>query len=136
MRSVFVAAHSNELPPCDDAIFPTSVACSSTEAGEPWNSKKRCGSSGKESSEYALHAAIFAVLALSALAGKAHQPVLDDVLAVLGFAYASWYLVLAFRTAYGGSWRRSMGRAAIVGTVYGVALLLATVAVALLAVFL
>lgn len=83
-----------------------------------------------------VHAAIFAVLALSALAGKAHQPVLDDVLAVLGFAYASWYLVLAFRTAYGGSWRRSMGRAAIVGTVYGVALLLAIVAVALLAVFL
>jgi hypothetical protein len=80
------------------------------------------------------HAAIFAFLAVAALAAKARQPRLDDLLTVLAFAYATWYVILAFRTAYGGSWRRSIGRAAVVGLLYGLAILLAIVVVALLAV--
>ena len=82
-----------------------------------------------------VHAAIFACLAGAALADKAHRRSSATSQGLLAFAYGSWYVDAAFRTGYGGSWRGSIARAAIVGTEYGVALLAAVVVVALLPVF-
>jgi hypothetical protein len=81
------------------------------------------------------HAAVFAFLAVSTLLQKSGNEVLEGLLEVLGFAYVPWYLVVGLRTAYGGSWRRAVARAAIVGTVYGIAIVTAIAVVAMIAVF-
>lgn len=80
------------------------------------------------------HAAVFGVLAVLELLGKTGDGRLEDVLDILGPVYVGCYLVVAVRTAYGGSVRRAIGRAAIVGIVYGMAIVAAVVVVALVAV--
>jgi hypothetical protein len=81
------------------------------------------------------HAAIFVILALAQLVQKANRERLEDVADVLAMMYIGWYLVAAVRTAYGGSWRRAVARAAIIGVLYGTAIVATIVVVALIAVF-
>jgi hypothetical protein len=81
------------------------------------------------------HAAIFAFFAVSTLLLKSDNEMLEDLLQILGFAYVAWYLVMGLRTAYGGSWRRAVARAAIAGTAYGVAIVMGIAVAALIAVF-
>ena len=80
------------------------------------------------------HAAIFGVAAMGQLL-KASGVRVGEVVDVLVTAYAAWYLVVALRTAYGGSVRRTVGRAAVVGILYGFAIIMTVVIVALIAVF-
>lgn len=82
-----------------------------------------------------VHAAIFGVLALSPLMEKIGGQAAGDVFDLVAFVYATWYLVVALRVAYGGSRRRTFGRAAIVGLLYGIAIIAALVVVAMIAVF-
>ena len=81
------------------------------------------------------HAAIFGVWALALFLRKVTSEGVGDLLDFVVFAYGAWYLVIAVRTAYGGSVRRAVGRAAIVATVYGLAIVTTVVLVALMAVF-
>jgi hypothetical protein len=86
---------------------------------------------------FAFHvqAALFALGALWMLLRFGRSEVMDVVADLLSMAAAVWYVVVAFRVAYGGTWRRSAGRAAIVGATYFVAYGLALAALVALALY-
>jgi Protein of unknown function (DUF3667) len=67
-----------------------------------------------------VHAAVFAALALSPLADLAHVRVLSAVVAVAVTLYWVWYPIVAFRSAYGGSWPLALGRAVFVAATYAI----------------
>ena len=75
-----------------------------------------------------VHAAVFAIFALLVLLRYGDSEVMDGIADTIGLVAVSWYLVVAFHTAYGGTWRRAAVRAAIVGVSYGFAVVLTLVA--------
>jgi uncharacterized protein DUF3667 len=66
------------------------------------------------------HAAVFTLAAVSELVDWTGQKILSDTAGLILLVYGIWYLVVAFRTAYGGSTRRAIGRAAFVSVAYGI----------------
>jgi hypothetical protein len=82
-----------------------------------------------------LHAAYFALLAVTTVLELLHNKQLSNVLSVFRTIVLLGYLVIAFRTAYGGSWRLATGRTAFVFLTYMLAvslmLILASVGVLL-----
>jgi hypothetical protein len=68
-----------------------------------------------------LQAALFAIGAVWMLLRFGSSEVMDVIADLLTFVVSAWYGVTAFRTAYGGSWGRAIGRAAVVGGTYLVA---------------
>lgn len=71
-----------------------------------------------------LHAAIFAAMILSTLA-SGFLPSTGALLVGLAvFAYTNWYTLVAFRVVFGESWGKVVGKATIVGLVYGLAFFL------------
>jgi len=68
-----------------------------------------------------LHAGLFAFGALWMLLRFGHSEVMDVIADVITAAVAVWYVLVAFRTAYEGTWRRAIGRAAIAGGTYLIA---------------
>ncbi len=67
------------------------------------------------------HAAVFAALAFSPLVDLAHIRWLSATAASLATVYWMWYPIVAFRTAYGGSWWLAVGRTVVVTLVYSIA---------------
>jgi hypothetical protein len=81
-----------------------------------------------------VHAAWFTAGAIAAAAGLVSWPLFARAVAVLAFAYAAIYVVLALRTAYGGTAWQALGRAMVIVGVYWIAVIAATVAIVLPAV--
>jgi hypothetical protein len=81
------------------------------------------------------HAAVFGFLGLAALLETAQNAFLEGVVELLGIVYVPWYLIVALRTAYGGSWRRAFGRAALIVPLYGMSIVAAITAATLIAIF-
>jgi hypothetical protein len=79
-----------------------------------------------------IHAAAFAFLALGS-AGRFARPLgwTTEILQMIGAALLVVHLPLAFRRAYGGTAARAIVRAAVVGFVYSLAVLLAVISVVL-----
>ncbi len=80
------------------------------------------------------HAAVFALATVWMLLRSSVDGSVIEAVADAGvLASVSWYVVAAFRSAYGGTWRRAVGRAAFVGVTYFAAIVMATAAVVLMA---
>jgi hypothetical protein len=82
------------------------------------------------------HAAVFAIMAIFMLVRYGQSDVRDAIADLMGLTLVPAYIVVAFRTAYGGSWRRAIGRAALAGLLYAIAVLLAVVGLTLAAIYL
>jgi hypothetical protein len=78
-----------------------------------------------------VHAAWFVAGAIAALADAFAPRVVDAVVSLAAFGYATWYFVVALRTVYGFTRRRAMVRAAMVGFAYWVVITLVVLAIAL-----
>jgi hypothetical protein len=65
-----------------------------------------------------VHAALFAIGTLWMLLRFSRSEAMDVVADLLTIAASVWYLVAAFRVAYGSTWRRAAGRAALAGAMY------------------
>jgi hypothetical protein len=65
-----------------------------------------------------LHAAVFATLTASSLAGRAGATVLSVAVGMLGVVYTSWYAWVACRRALGGTTRELVWRTTLVGVLY------------------
>jgi hypothetical protein len=76
-----------------------------------------------------VHAATFAAMAVTAMAGAFIGDRGQAVLGGLLLAFVGWYLVTAFHTVYGGRWRRAVARSAAFGLGYFAVVIIATVAV-------
>lgn len=84
-----------------------------------------------------VHAALFAAGAVAAAAAElTGNGFVEKAFEVLVVVYGLVYIVLAFRAVYGGPLRRAILRAAVVGGIYFVAVVAATLAIVLPAVFL
>lgn len=83
-----------------------------------------------------VHAAIFAIIAVGALARYGKGEVRDTLADLFVLTLVPAYLVVAFRTAYNGTWRLAIGRAALSAALYFVAVLLAMIALVLVVLFL
>jgi hypothetical protein len=72
---------------------------------------------------FAFHvqAALFAIGAGWMLLRFGRSETMDVIAAVAVIGTSAWYLVAALRTAYGGTWRRAVGRATVLGVTYFVA---------------
>jgi len=68
-----------------------------------------------------VHAGVFALATIWMLLRLGKNEVLDVIVDVLMIAVTMWYVVASFRTAYGWTWRRATGRAAVVGLTYLIA---------------
>lgn len=79
------------------------------------------------------HAAVFACATVWMLLRSARKEAIEAPADIALLAFVSWYLVVAFRTAYGGTWRRAVGRAAAIGVAYFLAIVMAITAVVLIA---
>jgi hypothetical protein len=82
-----------------------------------------------------VHAAWFAAGTIAAAAALVPWPFFPRAVAALALAYAGIYVVLSLRTAYGGTTKRAFARAVLVVGVYWIAVILATVALALPVIF-
>jgi len=82
-----------------------------------------------------VHAAWFAAGATAAAAALVSWHFFPPAVAALALAYAGIYVVLALRTSYGGTTSQAFRRAVVVGGVYWIAVILATVAIALPVIF-
>jgi hypothetical protein len=78
-----------------------------------------------------VHAALFAAGAVAAAARLAKPRAFQYGVVALATLYALAYVVLAFRRAYGGSIRRAIMRAAVVGIAYWAVIILAVIAIVL-----
>jgi len=65
-----------------------------------------------------LQAGLFAIGSVWMVLRWGDSEVMDGIADLAAVAAACWYLVVAFRTAYGGTWGRATGRAAFVGIAY------------------
>lgn len=72
-----------------------------------------------------VHAALFAFAAAWMLLRLSQREEMEVVADLAAIVTAGWYLVGAFRTAYGGTWRRAVGRAAVTGGTYAIAYVVA-----------
>ena len=72
---------------------------------------------------FAFHvqAALFAIGAVWMLLRFGRSEAMDVIADLLTIGVSAWYVVAAFRMAYGGSWGRAMARAALVGGTYLIA---------------
>ena len=68
-----------------------------------------------------VHAGVFAFATLWMLLRLALPAALERVVDVILIGVVVWYVVTAFRTAYGLTWRHAVGRAAVVGLTYLIA---------------
>jgi hypothetical protein len=82
-----------------------------------------------------VHAAWFAAGTLAAAAALVPWAFFAQIVAALALAYAGIYVVLALRAAYGGTKWQAFRRAVVVVGVYWIAVILATVAIALPVIF-
>jgi hypothetical protein len=78
------------------------------------------------------HAAVFAFATVWMLLRTTESEIMEAVADLGLLACASWYLVAAFRTAYGGTWPRAVGCAALIGVTYFLAIVMAITAVVLI----
>jgi hypothetical protein len=66
-----------------------------------------------------LHSAWFVAFAVVTIAvGFVESPGIQGLLALAGFVYIVWYLLVALRTVFGESWPRTIAKAALVGIAY------------------
>ena len=79
------------------------------------------------------HAAVFAIATVWMIVRSAKSEAAEATADLILLAFVAWYVAAAFRSAYGGTWRRAVGRAAFVGVTYFVAIVMATAAVVLIA---
>jgi hypothetical protein len=79
------------------------------------------------------HAGVLAIATVWMLVRSAPSEAVEAPADILLLASVSWYVAAAFRSAYGGTWRQAVGRAAFVGVTYFVAIVVATAAVVLIA---
>jgi hypothetical protein len=100
-------------------------------------SYRRAGKNYPQHLYFALHvhAAWFTAGAIAGAAGLVSLPFFAQAVAVLALAYAAIYVVLALHTAYGGTTWQAVRRAMIIVGVYWIAVIVATLAIALPAVF-
>jgi hypothetical protein len=82
-----------------------------------------------------VHAALFAAGALLAAARLTNNTTVSVLFAAIVIVYAVVYVVMAFKNVYGGSWGKAVMRAAIVAGIYWVAVVAATLAIILPALF-
>jgi hypothetical protein len=79
-----------------------------------------------------IHAAYFAVLTAVTVVGTSPSPFVRGLVSVVPALFAVLYSLLAFRTAYGGTWGLAAGRLAFVLPAYMLAVMMAIVGVAVL----
>jgi len=82
-----------------------------------------------------VHAAWFAAGAIATAARLVPWPLVAQAVAALALAYAAVYVVLALRKAYDGSAWHAVGRAFVIVGVYWIAVIVASVALALPVIF-
>jgi hypothetical protein len=82
-----------------------------------------------------VHAAWFVAGAIAAAAGLVSWPLFRQAVDALALAYAGIYVVLALRKAYGGTAWQAVGRAVLVVGGYWIAVIVATLAIVLPAIF-
>jgi uncharacterized protein DUF3667 len=78
-----------------------------------------------------VHAAWFGAGAIAAAAALVSWPFFAQAVPVLALAYAGIYVVLALRTAYGGTAWQTFGRAVVVVGLYWIAVIVATMGIVL-----
>jgi len=80
-----------------------------------------------------MHAAVFALATVWMLLRSAKSEAIEAAADIGLLVFVSGYVVVAFRTAYGGTWRGAVGRTAVIGVTYFLALVMAITAVVLIA---
>jgi hypothetical protein len=82
-----------------------------------------------------VHATVFAIASVVMLVRYGSSEVMDTIADAMLLVLVPSCVVVAFRTAYGGTWRLAAGRAVTSGLLYAIAVILALTAVALIALF-
>lgn len=84
---------------------------------------------------FSLHcnAAFFAAFTVNDLLDLTQWDALDSMGNLITLVYVGWYMITALRAVFGGSWRRSVFRAVVISTLYGIILLVGLLSLLLLA---